>query len=80
MLGISCEYSARQTIHIQCQTLFSLNNNNKKKKNKNRLIHIQCQTLFSLNNNNKKKKNKNRLSPVNNLLGTLSIFLKHVGW
>ena len=30
-LDISCESSAKQTIHMKCQDLFSLKNNNKKK-------------------------------------------------
>ena len=32
-LGISCESSAKQTIHKECQVLFSLKNTKKKKKN-----------------------------------------------
>ena len=32
-LDISCELSAWQMIHMKCQDLFSLKNNNKKKKN-----------------------------------------------
>ena len=31
-VDISCELSAKQTVHMKCQDLFSLKNNNNKKK------------------------------------------------
>ena len=40
MLDISCESSARQTIHMKCQVLFSLKNNLGKKKKK-----VDCRLL-----------------------------------
>ena len=43
--GISCELSARQTIHMKCQALFSLKKKKKKKKNQNDMSSATVVTI-----------------------------------
>ena len=55
-LDISCESSAKQTIHMKCLDLFSLENKNEKKKKK---MSSAAVVIGALRANNKQKNESN---------------------
>ena len=72
---ISCELSARQTIYMRCQILFSLQDIKFKKKyyfqGKYSLTFVNVKPFFSLKNNKVKQSKKKQSSTV--LLGSSRI-------